>query len=89
LSIDPDDPEAYLGRARAFAAKGRWDQALADLEQAAGEVPDRPGWLIRVALVYAECLPRRVDRLPRVISLVQRATFSLLHSRTWPRTHAE
>ena len=72
MSVDPEDPEAYLGRARAFLALGQWDQALADLERAGAWAGGRPWLLSRITLAYARCLPGRPDRLPRVLALGRR-----------------
>lgn len=73
LNRDPDDPTAYLGRAEAFLQLGQWDQALADLEQAAGWTEGRPGLVFRIARAYALCLPYRPQQTPRLIGLLRRA----------------
>jgi serine/threonine protein kinase/tetratricopeptide (TPR) repeat protein len=73
LRDDPEDPSIYLGRARAFLRLSKWDQALADLEQAAGWSGDDPRWSVPIALAYARCLPQRPDRLGRVAQLAWRA----------------
>jgi tetratricopeptide (TPR) repeat protein len=73
LAYDPDDPRAYLGRARAFLRLRHWDQALADLEQAAGWADGQPRLLMEIALAYARCLPHRPQRLSRVLGLVRQA----------------
>ncbi|HEX8204251.1 MAG TPA: tetratricopeptide repeat protein, partial [Isosphaeraceae bacterium] len=68
----PDDPDALLGRARAFVRLRLWDQALADLERAAGRsAPGSPGFG-RITRTYAACLLGRPDRLPRVFALALR-----------------
>lgn len=73
LSHDPEDPHAYLGRARAFLRLRKWDQALADLEQAAGWSGDDPSLNFLIARAYARCLIDRPNRLPRVLTLARRA----------------
>jgi tetratricopeptide (TPR) repeat protein len=72
LASDPDDPEAFLGRARCLRRLGLWENALADLEQAAQRDPDGSRVLPRVLLEYVACLPARPDRLPRAVELVRR-----------------
>jgi tetratricopeptide (TPR) repeat protein len=81
---DPEDPRVYLGRARAFLRLGQWDQALADLERAAGWAGERAGLLARITLTYAACLPERPDRLPRVLALGRRTWSAWCKSPTWP-----
>ena len=76
LREDPEDADAFLGRARCFAKLGRWDPALADLESAVDWSYDRPTVLARAALVYASCLTERPNRLSRVLGLACRAPFS-------------
>jgi serine/threonine protein kinase/Tfp pilus assembly protein PilF len=73
LIYDPEDPRAFLGRARAFLRLRRWDNARADLEQAASWTDDWAslGWPIVVS--YLRCLPARPDQLPRVLALARRA----------------
>ena len=73
LRDDPEDADAFLGRARCFAGLGRWDPALADLESAVNWSFDRPQILARSALVYASCLAGRPNRLSRVFGLALRA----------------
>ena len=73
LRDDPEDADAFVGRARCFASLGRWDPALADLESAVDCSYDRPAVLARAALVYASCLPERPNRLSRVLGLAFRA----------------
>ncbi|HMB08304.1 MAG TPA: serine/threonine-protein kinase [Isosphaeraceae bacterium] len=80
LAHDPDDPRAYLGRARAFLRLRQWDQALADLEQAAGWADARPGLLFEIALANARCLPEHPQRLPRVVALARRAWSAAISS---------
>jgi tetratricopeptide (TPR) repeat protein len=72
LADDPDDADAYLGRARALLRLHLWDQALADLEKAAERADDGTPLLGRVTLTYAACLLGRPDRLPRVLTLARR-----------------
>ena len=40
LADDPEDLESYLGRARTMRRLGHWENALADLEQAAERAAD-------------------------------------------------
>jgi tetratricopeptide (TPR) repeat protein len=72
LSYDPEDPEAYLGRARAFFRLGRRDQARSDLEQAADWAVGRPGLGLRIVLEAAVSMSARLDDLPRVAALARR-----------------
>jgi eukaryotic-like serine/threonine-protein kinase len=72
IAYDPEDPRAYLGRARAFFRLRRLDQALADLEQAAGWAGEHRRLLFPITLAYAACLPERPDRWQRVLSLSRR-----------------
>ena len=72
LANDPDDADAYLGRARCMRQLGLWENALADLERAAERVPDGSTIFARVTLEYLACLPARPDRLPRVVELARR-----------------
>lgn len=73
LAADPTDPVAALGRAIACARTGAGDQALADLEQAAGRASDDPLTLCRVALAYTSFLPDHPDRLERAGTLARLA----------------
>jgi Tfp pilus assembly protein PilF len=73
LKDDPENPEAYLGRARAHVRLRQIDRALVDLEQAADWAAGNPGLSIRITFVYASCLGSRPDRLARWRSLAQRA----------------
>ncbi len=73
LAADPDNPDAFLGRAGCMRYLGHWENALADLQRAAELAPDGSPVLARVALGYVACLPARPDRLPRVIEIVRRA----------------
>jgi tetratricopeptide (TPR) repeat protein len=72
LSDDPEHPEAFLGRARCLRLLGLWENALADLEQAAERAPDGSSLLARVMFEYLAILPARSDRLPRVAGLARR-----------------
>jgi tetratricopeptide (TPR) repeat protein len=72
IAFDPEDPRAYLGRARAFFRLRRLDQALADLEQAAGWTGEHRRLLLPITIAYAACLPERPDRWQRVLSLSRR-----------------
>jgi tetratricopeptide (TPR) repeat protein len=72
LADDPEDPEAFLGRARCRRRVGLWENALADLEQAAERARDGSWLLARVTLEYLACLPARTNRLPRVAGLARR-----------------
>jgi serine/threonine-protein kinase len=73
LARDPEDPSLYLGRARAFIRLRQWDQALADLEQAAGWADGRPALGLRVALSYGHCLVERPGQFPRLVALLRRS----------------
>jgi serine/threonine protein kinase/Tfp pilus assembly protein PilF len=73
LETDPEDPEAYLGRARALMRLRRTDRALVDLEQAADWAADTPILLPRITTAYAICLGSRPDRFPRWLRLARRA----------------
>jgi tetratricopeptide (TPR) repeat protein len=72
LSHDPEDPEAYLGRARAFFRLGKRDQAKADLEQAADWAVGRPGLGVRIVLTAARGLAGNPDQVSRVLALFRR-----------------
>ena len=76
LRDDPEDADAFLGRARCFARLGRWDPALADLESAVDCSYDRPEVLARAALAYASCLAQRPNRLSRAIGLAARVALA-------------
>ena len=73
LAHDPEDARAYLGRARAFLRLRQWDQALADLEQAAEWSRGRPELGFKIAFAYARCVKERPKQLPRLIDLFRRA----------------
>jgi tetratricopeptide (TPR) repeat protein len=72
LAYDPEDPLAYLGRARVALRLRQIYHAIADLEQAADWAGDHPGLMARITLTYVACLPRLPGRLPRVLSLARR-----------------
>jgi serine/threonine protein kinase/Tfp pilus assembly protein PilF len=73
LRRDPELPEAYLGRAQAQMSLGRWDLALADLEQAASWAHSDPRIELGVVTAYFRCLQARPDRAPRWLALARRA----------------
>ena len=77
LNLDPDDPEAYLGRARTFIDLREWDKALVDLEQAAAWTEGRPGLNLRIALGFLRALPERPTLLPRVMTQLRAALATL------------
>ena len=70
---DPEDPQAYLGRATALLRQGLRDQAYVNLEQAADGAANRPALLARIAVTYASCLGSSHERLPRAFALARRA----------------
>jgi tetratricopeptide (TPR) repeat protein len=72
LRRDPELPEAYLGRARGQVGLGRWDLALADLEQAASWAHADPRIELGIVAAYFRCLRSRPDRLPRWFALAYR-----------------
>jgi hypothetical protein len=67
LADDPENPRAYLGRARALMRLRRWDRALVDLEQAADWAFDNPRLLARITLNYTVCLFARPGRFSRLL----------------------
>ncbi len=73
LDEDPEDPGAYLGRARALIRLRLPDRALVDLEQAAVWATESPTLLPRITAAYTFCLGSRPDRFPRWLSLARRA----------------
>jgi eukaryotic-like serine/threonine-protein kinase len=72
LNDDPEDPQAFLGRARAMLRLGLYDRALVDLGQAVDWASDNPTLLARITITYAHCLGSRPDRLPRWLALVRK-----------------
>jgi len=72
IDDDPEDPQAYFGRARAMLRLGLYDRALVDLGQAIDWAADNPSLLTRITITYACCLGSRPDRLPRWLALVRR-----------------
>ena len=72
LDDDPEDPGAYLGRARALIRLGLRQRALGDLEQAADWAADHPMLLPRITGAYALCLGSQPGRFPRWMRLVRR-----------------
>lgn len=73
LRADPEDPAAYLGRARSLARLALWDESLADLEQALAWADDDPETIAQIAATYTLCLPARPDRRARVTALSLRS----------------
>lgn len=71
LSVDPEDPRAYLGRARASLQLGQPDQAMTDLEQASAWAGDQLGLQVVIALNSVRCLPGRPDQFPRAFALAR------------------
>jgi tetratricopeptide (TPR) repeat protein len=72
LAHDDENPDAHLGRAQALLLLGQVDAALADLEKAIALCGPAPRRIRRIALLYAQCLPARPDRLSRVLALAAR-----------------
>jgi tetratricopeptide (TPR) repeat protein len=77
LRRDHELPEAFLGRALAQMQLGRWDMALADLEQAAAWAHSDPRIELRIVVAYWRCLKSRPDRFPRWLALAQRTAGDL------------
>jgi tetratricopeptide (TPR) repeat protein len=77
LRRDPELPQAFLGRARAYLQIRVWDLALADLEQAASWARSDPRLEIGILVAYLRCLPHRFDRLPRFLTLARRTARDL------------
>jgi tetratricopeptide (TPR) repeat protein len=73
LDEDPENPEAYLGRARTLIRLRLHDRALVDLEQAVVWAADHPMLLPRITAAYALCLGSRPDRFSRWLGLARRA----------------
>ena len=86
LGFDSEDPRAYLGRARVQLRLGRWDDGSADLEQAVGWSRSQPTLLARITLTYAGCIPRRPDKLMRVMELARQTLVAWLGNSRRPRT---
>jgi tetratricopeptide (TPR) repeat protein len=72
LRDDPEDADAFLGRARCFIRLGRWEPALADLESAVAWSGDQPAVLIPTVISYGACLGQRPGHLSRVAGLAWR-----------------
>ena len=78
IAFDDEDPAAYLGRAEAFLALKKDDQAIADLERAAVYwVEGRPTFGLRLAWTYARCLGARPYLFPRLVALSRRTLASI------------
>ncbi len=73
LRRDPELPEAYLGRARAYIRLRQWDMAVADLEQAASWARSAPRIELAILSAYFQCLAERPARIPRFFALARRA----------------
>jgi eukaryotic-like serine/threonine-protein kinase len=73
LRRDPELPEAFLGRARAYFLLGEWDLGLADLEQAAAWGHGDPRIEAAVTLSYLQGLPMRPERFSRLLIHLRRA----------------
>jgi serine/threonine protein kinase/regulator of sirC expression with transglutaminase-like and TPR domain len=80
LESDPDDPDAYLGRASSFLRLEKCESALVDLELAADRAGDNPVLLSRIALLYARGLALRPDRFSRWLLHARRAFSALIAS---------
>jgi eukaryotic-like serine/threonine-protein kinase len=72
LRIDPELPQAYLGRARLAIRLKNWNLALADLEQAASWALADPPTELAIAAAYLLCLPSEPDRFSRWLALAGR-----------------
>jgi tetratricopeptide (TPR) repeat protein len=84
LRFDREDPRAFLGRARAFLRLGHWDNARADLEQAAAWTDDWATLGLPIVVGYLRCLPARPEQLPRALVLARRA-LAATHTKPWGR----
>ncbi|WP_406697486.1 protein kinase [Singulisphaera sp. Ch08] len=73
LRDDPEDPRAYLGRARTYLRLGKPDLAMTELEQASVWTGDEPGLQLSLILNSVRCLPGQPNLIPRVIALTRRA----------------
>jgi tetratricopeptide (TPR) repeat protein len=78
LEYDPEDPEAYLGRATARVRIGLYDGALLDLGQAVDWAGDNASLLARIAITYAGCLGARPDQFPRWFALLRQTSSTWL-----------
>jgi serine/threonine protein kinase/predicted Zn-dependent protease len=76
LRLDPQSPQAFLGRARSYAQLQLWDQSLADLEQAAAWSHGHPRLELGIVSTYLQCLPERPHQAGRWFVLARR---TLLH----------
>jgi len=65
LQLDPELPQAYLGRARSYVRLLKWDRALADLELAASWSHGNLGLQLGIMFTYARCLPEQPGHLGR------------------------
>jgi hypothetical protein len=80
---DSAAPEPYLGRAEALLAQGHYDQAVADLEQAAmGWIDGQTRFGLRLCVAYARCVVARPYLLPRFMVMARRTIASAGHSRS-------
>ncbi len=89
LRRDPERPEAFLGRARAYIQLRKWDLAVADLEQAASWAHSDPRIEFAVVAAYLRCMGNQPDRLPRILTVARRAaddTWRSLDGRLQPPT---
>jgi predicted aspartyl protease/Flp pilus assembly protein TadD len=59
LTLDPDDPRAHHGRARALTARGRFDDALAEAQHAIAGAPDEAEFHHMLGVIY-----ERLRRFP-------------------------
>ncbi len=92
LRRDPELPEAFLGRARAYIQLRKWDLAVADLEQAASWAHSDPRIEFAIVAAYLRCLGKQPDRLPRILTVARRAaddTWRSLDGRFQPAAAAK
>jgi tetratricopeptide (TPR) repeat protein len=73
LAEDPDDPQAYLGRALALLRLRQHVRAMVDLDQAAEWAADNADLQTRITLAYAACLPGHPERFSRWLALARHA----------------
>jgi tetratricopeptide (TPR) repeat protein len=78
LRREPELPEAFVGRALANMQLGRWNMAVADLEQALAWAHSDPAVELRIILAYWRYVRNHPDRLPRWLELVERAARDIL-----------